>query len=266
MTIREWIKNKEIAGTSHFSVEEVQHAFANAPQQQIKNELYRLSSQRVIKSIYRGFYVIVPVQYAAKGEIPSLYYIDQLMSYIGKPYYISLLNAAELLGCAHQRPQQFYVTTIQPYATTSKSKNATLYWVYRKDIPESFLLTKNSETGTIRYSNAELTAIDIVQYTSHIGGLSRTATLLSELAEITDYENKIEELLQFTTTATLQRLGYLLDEILEEPEQAGVIYKQLIALNKRMVYVPLSNQREESGEKNKKWKIDINAEIEVDDV
>lgn len=266
MTIREWIRNKEIAGTSHFSVEGVQHAFSTTPEQQIKNELYRLSSQGVIASVYRGFYVIIPVQYAAKGIVPPLYYIDQLMSYLRKPYYISLLNAAELLGCAHQRPQQFYVTTIQPYATTSKNKNATLYWVYRKDIPERFLLTKNSETGTIRYSNAELTAVDIVQYSSHIGGLSRAATLLSELTEITNFENKIEDLLQFTTTATLQRLGYLLDEILEESEQAGVIYKQLIALNKRMVYVPLSNQAEENGEKNRKWKIDINTEIEVDDV
>lgn len=266
MTIREWIKNKEIAGTSHFSIDEVQHTFVNTPEQQIKNELYRLSSQGVITSVYRGFYVIIPVQYAAKGVVPPLYYIDQLMSNIGKPYYVSLLNAAELLGCAHQRPQRFYVTTIQPYATTSKSKNATLYWVYRKDIPESFLLTKNSETGTIRHSNAELTAVDVVQYSSHIGGLSRASTLLSELTEIANFENKIEELLQFTTTATLQRLGYILDEILEEPEQADVIYRQLIALNKRMVYVPLSNQAEESGEKNKKWKIDINTEIEVDDV
>lgn len=266
MTIREWIKKKEITGTSHFSIDEVQLTFANTPEQQIKNELYRLSSQGVITSVYRGFYVIVPVQYAAKGVVPPLYYIDQLMNNIGKPYYISLLNAAELLGCAHQRPQQFYVTTIQPYATTSKNKNAILYWVYRKEIPESFLMTKNSETGTIRYSNAELTAVDVVQYSSHIGGLSRTATLLSELTEIIDFENKIEELLRFTTTATLQRLGYILDEILEEPAQAEVIHKQLAALNKRMVYVPLSNQTEESGEKNKKWKIDINTEIEIDDV
>lgn len=266
MTIREWIKNREVAGSSHFSAEEIQQAFVSTPQQQIKNELYRLSSQGLITSVYRGFYVIIPVQYAAKGIVPPLYYIDQLMNYIEKPYYISLLNAAELLGYAHQRPQQFSVTTIQPYATTSKNKNATLRWIYRKEIPEQFLVTKNSETGTVRYSNAELTAVDIVQYCSHIGGLSRAATVLSELIEITNFEGKIEALLQFTTVATIQRLGYILDEILEDSEQANVIFEQLTSLNKRMIYVPLSNKRAESGEKNKKWKIDINTEIDVDDV
>lgn len=266
MTVREWIRDNEVHGTVTFDAEKAIKQFSQLSEQVVRNELYRLGVQGIISTVYNGFYVIVPPQYAAKGEVPPMYYIDQLMNYIRKPYYISLLNAAEILGYAHQRPQNFSVTTILPKATTSKSKNAVLNWIFRKEIPQKFLLTKNSETGIIHYSNAELTAVDIVQYSPHIGGLSRAATVLSELTEITNFEDKVEELLQYTTMATLQRLGYILDEILEESEQADVIYRQLIALNKRMVYVPLSNQAEESGEKNKKWKIDINTEIEVDDV
>lgn len=266
MTIREWVRNNEIHGVATFDTESVIRQFSNMVEQTVRNELHRLNTQGVISTMYNGFYVIIPVQYAAKGIVPPLYYIDHLMTYLNKPYYISLLNAAELLGYAHQRPQQFLITTIPPKPTVSKNKNATLRWVYRKEIPEKFLLTKNSETGTVRYSNAELTAVDLVQYSSYVGGLSRVATILSELVEATNFETKIEDLLQFTTIATLQRLGYILEVILEEQEQAESIYFQLKALGKRMVYIPLSTQMEKSGEKNKKWKIDINTEIEVDDV
>ena len=267
MTVREWIRNKEIHGDTSFSVDAIIKDFSDTSEQIVRNDLYRLNTQGVITSIYNGFYVIVPVQYAAKGIIPPLYYIDQLMAFIGKAYYVSLLNAAELLGVAHQRPQRFYVTTTFPKATVSNSKNATLNWTFRTEIPKKFLLTINSETGIIRYSNAELTAVDLVQYSQHIGGLSRAATLLSELMELTDFSDKIVELLEFSTLATLQRLGYILESVLEEEEQAEVIYKQLTATNRRLNYIPLNSQIKEKGdENNNKWKININTDIEVDEV
>ena len=267
MTIKDWIRNKEITSSPHFSVVEVQAAFPQTSEQLIKNELYRLSSQGVITSTYKGFYVIIPVQYAAKGIVPPLYYIDQLMTHLSKPYYISLLNAAELLGVSHQAPQQFYVMTIPPKAKVSNNKNGILVWVHRTEIPEKFLLTKNSETGIVRYSNAELTTVDLIQYSQYIGGLSRAATLLSELVEFTDFRGKIEELAKFTTITTLQRLGYILEEVLFESEQAEIVYSELVALGKRITFKPLSSQIEnDSRNRNGKWKININTEIEVDDV
>ena len=94
MSIREWIRELEIGGTPTFSFSTVRRFFPNITEQSIKNDLFRLSTQKIIVPVYRGFYVIMPPQYAAKGIIPPIYYIDQLMSYLDKPYYISLLNAA----------------------------------------------------------------------------------------------------------------------------------------------------------------------------
>ena len=211
--------------------------------------------------------MIVSPQYAAKGVVAPIYYIDQLMQYIRKPYYISLLNAAELHGTAHQRSQRFSVTTVYPSSTVSKTKNNILDWVYRKEIPESFLQTKNSETGTVRFSNPELTAIDLIQYEKHIGGLSRAATVLAELAEETDFSKVSNELLDYTSVSAVQRLGFILDNILEENEQADVLYKQLCNYEKRLNYVPLSTRStNENAEKDIRWKIYINTEIEVDDI
>jgi predicted transcriptional regulator of viral defense system len=189
------------------------------------------------------------------------------MKYIGKPYYISLLNAAEFFGAAHQRSQRFSIMTVYPSTNVSKAKNNILDWVYRKDIPENFLRTANSETGIVRFSNPELTAIDLVQYEKHIGGLSRAATVLEELTEETDFSKVSNELLDFTSVAAIQRLGFILESILEKNEQADILYEQLHGYGKRLNFVPLSTRsKNKNTEKNNRWKIYINTEIEPDDL
>ena len=240
MTIREWIRDREISGFPTFSVDDVRSAFTNYSEQSIKNDLFRLSSQGILYPVYRGFYVIMPPHYAAKRMIPPIYYIDQLMAHLNKPYYISLLSAAEILGAAHQRPQKFSVMTVFPKSTVSSAKNNSLVWEYRKEIPSDFLLSRNSETGTILYSNSELTAIDIVQYEQYIGGLSR---------------------------ATIQRLGYMLEDVLGQTEIADVLYTELRSYAKRFRYVPLNTRKTvENAEKNSRWKVYINLIIETDEI
>ncbi|SQC98182.1 Uncharacterised protein [Bacteroides ovatus] len=228
----------------------------------------RLKMQGKILSVYKGFYVIVPIQYAAKRIVPPIYYIEQLMSFLKKPYYICLLNAAELLGAAHQRPQKFSVMTILPKSSVSENKNSFLSWIYRKQIPDRLLQEKNSETGTILFSNPELTAIDLVQYEQYVGGLSRVSTVLAELVEKTDFSNAVEDyLFDNTSVATIQRLGYILDCILNESEQADTLYEQLRIYDKRLNYIPLSSRHPRILKgANRRWKININIDIEIDEL
>ena len=267
LTLSEWIRNLEVHGRNTFSFEKVREAFPNASIQTLSNSLYRLVAKKRIVSVYKSFYVIIPPQYVAKGIVAPTYYIDQLMEYIGKPYYVSLLNAAELYGAAHQRSQRFTVMTVYPSTNVSKAKNNILDWIYRKDIPENFLQTRNSETGTVRYSSPELTAIDLLQYEKHIGGLSRAATVLAELTEETDFSKVSSELLDYTSISAVQRLGFILENILEENEQANVLYKQLCSYGKRLNYVPLSTRStNKNAEKDTRWKVYINTEIEIDDL
>lgn len=267
ISLNEWIRNSEVHGFNTFSFETVRENFPHASEQNLFNSLYRQTIKKRIVSVYKGFYVIIPPQYAAKGVVPPIYYIDQLMGYLNKPYYISLLNAAELFGAAHQRSQRFSVMTIYPSANVSKAKNNILDWVYRRDIPEKFLQVKNSETGTVCFSNPELTAIDLVQYEKHIGGLSRAATVLAELTEETDFSKVSNELLDYTSVSAIQRLGFILESILGESEQAAILYERLCAYGKRLNYIPLSTRSEnENAPKDTRWKIYINTEIEPDDL
>lgn len=267
MTVRNWVYDRSIHGLTTFSIEDAKRAFPSLSLSHLSNELVDLANKSVIEAVYRGFYVIVPTHYVLRGAVPPLYYIDQLMAYLGKPYYVSLLSASELLGAAHQRPQKFSVTTLLPQPRVSSTKNPLLTWIYRKEIAEEFLQTKNTETGIVKFSSAELTALDLVQYSQNIGGLSRVATILEELCEVMDMSRFTDRLCQYTTLTTLQRLGYIFEYVLYEPEKADVIYDRIKASGKKMLYTPLSKEHDiDDSERNKRWKILVNTEIEIDEI
>lgn len=266
MSISDWIENREMLGMPTFSYVDVCNAFTTLSPKVVSNELYRLSKQKRIQSVHRGFYSIVPIQYKKRGVVPPYNYVGQLMAYLGKPYYIGLLSAGVLHGAAHQRPQKVQVMTVAPRITFSKNSNDSLVWCYRSSIPEELLEETNSATGVIQYSNAELTAVDLVQYSHLIGGLSAAATVIEELAEKTDFTKNSKQLIAATTYPTLQRLGYIFDVVLENQEQANVIEQLLYPYYKELKYRPLSVHHEsDKSNRDKKWKIIINQKIEPDE-
>ena len=267
MTLQKWIKDRAIHGFPTFSIEDVRETGMYSSEQILQNELYRLCSNKTIASVYRGFYVIIPVQYVLRGSVPATYYIDQLMAYLSKPYYVCMLSAAELLGAAHQRPQQFSVMTTFPKRRVISTRNVIIDWYYREGLPEDALITKNTETGTIRISNPLLTAADLVQYQQHVGGLSRIATILEELSEQINIKSQFASLASFVKKVTWQRLGYILEHVVEENELADELYEQIRNLPGSLMYMPLSTSAEDNtSERNSRWKININVQIEKDDL
>lgn len=267
MTLQKWIKDRAIHGFPTFSIEDVRETGMYSSEQILQNELYRLCSNKTIASVYRGFYVIIPVQYVLRGSVPATYYIDQLMAYLSKPYYVCMLSAAELLGAAHQRPQQFSVMTTFPKRRGVSTRNVIIDWFYREGLPEDALITKNTETGTIRISNPLLTAADLVQYQQHVGGLSLVATILEELSEQINIKSQFASLASFVKKVTWQRLGYILEHVVEENELADELYEQIRNLPGSLMYMPLSTSAEDNtSERNSRWKIKINVQIEKDDL
>jgi hypothetical protein len=65
--------------------------------------------------------------------------------------------------------------------------------------------------------------------------------------------------------SVIQRLGFILENALEQNQQADILYEQLRNYGKRLNYVPLSTRSANKNvEKNIRWKIYINTEIETD--
>ena len=206
--------------------------------------------------------MVVPVQYQLKGVVPPVYYIDWLMRYVGKPYYLSLLSAAAMHGASHQAVMITQVTTVAPRIKYS-SKNPGLNWNYRKQIPEELLMTKNTEAGVVHFSNPELTAVDLVQFADHVGGYQRASTVLAELVEAMDME-KMADVVPYTTIATVQRLGYLLEFVLEEQEMADALFL-ILKQQGKWNSISLRNDRPkmEMAQSNR-WHVNGNVEIEID--
>lgn len=267
MTLQKWIKDRAVHGVATFSIEDVRKSGMYSSEQIMQNELSRLCGNKLIANVYRGFYVIFPVQYVLRGKIPVSYYIDNLMAYLGKKYYVSLLNAAEMLGAAHQRPQGFTVMTVFPKSLRVSSRNTTIDWLYRAELPENCIFTKNTETGTIRIANTLLTAADLVQYQQYVGGLSRASTVIGELADGLDLQRHFPNIYRYVKTAVWQRLGYILENVLGESHKADELYEQLKSLPVRLAYTPLSTSAKTVGtDRDKRWKILINTQIETDDI
>ena len=264
MNISDWIHSREIRGRATFSIADVKDAFAERPSKSINTELSRQVSRGRVQSVYRGFYVIVPVQYQLKGVIPPAYYVDGLMEYVGKPYYLGLLSAAAMHGASHQRTMKTQVMTVLPRIKAS-GKNSLLDWNYRQEIPEAFVMKKNAEIGTLRYSGPELTAVDLVQFASHVGGYQRVATVLAELMDSVDM-GKVGELLPFTTVATIQRFGYLLEYVLSRQDQADALF-QVLKTQGSWNSILLSNDHDRrAGAPANRWHVNGNIDIEVDDL
>ena len=265
-TIREWLRQREIRGKTITSLEEVNSAFPNLSKQVVFNTLSRLKKEKILYSPYSAFYVTIPSQYVLRGEVPPYYYMDAFMSRQGKRYYFGLLSAGALWGAAHQRAQNDFVIMERPRLSQVGISKRGVKWIYRKEIPCDFLCTKNGEAGPVVYSNAELTALDMVQYEQYAGGYSVVATVLGELLESTDFSKAADGLFRHFNIATIQRLGFIIEKVLGDKNQGEVIYSQWRECFDQPHYVPLSPRRKPEGERDERWKIVVNTEMEADEI
>ena len=266
MTIREWVRDREIHGKTMFSLDVLRKTFSHMSEQAILNALSRLKKEKVLYSPYSSFYVVLPPQYVLRGAVPAYYFMDSLMNALGHSYYFGLLSAAVLWGAAHQRPQTDIIVTTRPRLSLSPTAKRQIKWVYRRDIPKQFLCEKSGEAGTIIYSCAELTALDLVQFERYSGGLSVTATILEELLDGTDFGNAAAGLFQTCSMATIQRLGYIVEVVLGQTQQGATIYREWRKCNRIARYVPLSPRAAVKGKRDDRWKVIVNAELEADEI
>ncbi len=264
MNTSEWINSRELHGQMTFSLAEISSEFSSVSPKGLKTEIARMISRGRIQSVFRGFYVIVPVQYKLKGVIPPIYYIDELMQHLGRPYYIGLLSAAAMYGAGHQRAMQTQVVTIPPQLNVS-GRNALINWNYRTTIPHDLLFVKNGEMGIVHYSSPELTAIDLIQFASHIGGYQRAATVLAELVECLDIK-KIEMVTPYTTIPTIQRMGYIIEYILNEQVKAEELFS-ILKTKKHWNTVLLNPQMPQANNmQSNRWHVNANTDIEIDEL
>lgn len=261
-----WIEECQSKGKLAFSLTELRHAFAGDSVTALKQLLERLSTTRKIVSVFKGYYVIVSPQYSSKGILPTAQFIDGLMKYLERKYYVALLNAAALHGSSHQQPQEYFIVTTYPTLRATSKKGLKINYISTRRLPpESLTEKKKTETGYITISNPLLTIIDLISYEKKIGGLNRASTVINDLVETVKRNDVCEELINYASVSSLQRLGYVLDEVLNKKELAEKIFSVCKRTGIKFYLVPLkASGKKNKDEVNEKWKLMINTEIEID--
>jgi predicted transcriptional regulator of viral defense system len=222
--------------------------------------LHRLSQQGLVSSPARGYYVIIPPEYRALGCLPAEQFIPSLMEHLGLSYYAGLLTAAQYHGAAHQRPQEFQVCLERARRPLACSR-VRVAFIVRKRLREVPVQRVNTPRGTLLISTPEGTALDLVGYPHRAGGLNQVATVLGELAEQLDAE-KLVAVAATAPPAWSQRLGYLLERVGAADKAAPL--KAWAQEHVRKSAVLLAGARSASGDRDRGWKIVVNATVEPD--
>ncbi len=266
ISINQWLDNILAKGAYGFSKAMLQNEIPNYTDIAIKRVLSRLSTKGKIISLYKGYYLIIPPQYASKGILPPALYLDAFMKHLQRPYYVALLNAAAFHGASHQQPQEYFVVTGFPVLRPTQKKGLKVNYISVKEITEPLLEKRKTEAGYLNVSNAALTACDLIQFEKRVGGLNRAATVLNELAEVIMPSDFSDTLLSHTPVSALQRLGYLFENICSKQELADSLFEALARKKLDLFRIPLKTAKETRGcFAGNRWKVIVNAEIEIDE-
>jgi len=261
-----WIEELQRRGRITFSLREVFEQFPSHNSLALRNSLTRLAAKGKIVSVWKGFYAIIPIEYSSAGMIPPVLYIDSLMAFLGRPYYISLFSAAVFYGAAHQRPQEFSVMTSPGSLRSSLKNEVRINFKTIKGIDPVFIIKKKTKTGYVNISCPELTATDLVRYEGETGGLNRAATVLNELAEQLQFAKIPDSFFSRVPSPVIRRTGFILDKVLNHSGPAEELYERIQKHGCSMRVTPLKTGKLSQGSvTDKKWGVIVNTSIEIDE-
>jgi hypothetical protein len=142
-------------------------------------------------------------------------------------------------------------------------------FVYRKDMRRisDAVIDHKTDTGRMKISSPELTALDLLRYSHAAGTLDSIATVLSDLGGKMRSE-ALAKLAPAFERAVIQRLGYLLD-YLKQPDCAAVLHN-LLQKSKPLPWVELEPQRRGPKsplplERNARWNVIVRRRPELDE-
>lgn len=178
----------------------------------LRAALRRLERKGRIACPKRGFYVIVPLEYRQAGAPPASWFIDDLMRFQRLSYYVCLLTAASLHGASHLKPQEFEVLVEKPLRSFTVGRVRVRFFTKRR-LEKTPVMSVKTETGAMRVSTPEATALDMIRYARSVGHLGNVVTALADLAASLDGKRLVEAAAADVDVTCVQRLGYVLEHL-----------------------------------------------------
>ncbi|MDD3005238.1 type IV toxin-antitoxin system AbiEi family antitoxin [Flavobacterium sp.] len=258
--LEEYIDSVRAKGRYAFTLEELKGKLEVTDKAILQN-LYRLKLKNKIVQIRKGFYTILPAEYSRYGVIPSNMYLDDMMQSLNRKYYLGLISAAAIHGASHQQSMETFVITEKPALRDIKNKKLKINFLVKNEWNKEDIKQVKTEAGYINVSSPELTALDLLYYVDKLG-MNRIITILKELVEVIKPNILAKTAKNYSQTAAVQRLGYLLEYELDNEKLSQVIYSTIA--DKKGTNIPLMPGKNKKGNTNTKWRIINNIKIESD--
>jgi predicted transcriptional regulator of viral defense system len=264
--ISDWINQQLSNGKYSFTLGYLHAALHDKSVASVKLALRRLVDKGKVISVLKGFYIIIPPSYQKMGVLPPAMFMDDLMEYLKRPYYISLLSAAALHGAAHQQPQMHFVCTSLPSMRDTNKRGIHIKYVSKRNFPSAHIIQKKTESGYVNVSDPILTCLDLISYHKTIGGFNRVATVINELSEDISENEIAYGMLQLASNATIQRLGYLWEYKCGQLELANTLFNTINYQARSFKPYKLDPSRPLQKQSiSNRWKINPNIKIEIDE-
>ena len=260
--LSDFIKERLSLEEYSFSKDEL-HMFSQKDKSNLTTDLSYLTKKGEIIPLRKGFYLIIPPRYSKLGKLPIDLYVEKLFKFIDRPYYLGLYSAARLHGAGHQQIQRDYIIISTPTLLNIKKGTLDLKFLTTSNWPKKNVINKKSDAGNFKVSDPVLTTVDLIHYQTKLGGLNRMLAVLEELMEEISLSDLKDLLTWYPHKSTLQRFGFLLEELQADPQLKELLLKHL----KSTKYFPVllsPKSKEKPGAVNNIWKVDINIKLEND--
>jgi predicted transcriptional regulator of viral defense system len=262
LTVANYIKQLLSYEEYSFSLDEL---FENIHKSEtsIKSELSRLIAKKEIVNLRKGFYLIITPRYSSAQKLPIHLYCEKLFKYLDRNYYVALFSAAKFHGASHQQVQKDYIITEKPKFNNISKATIDIRFFTTSNWTEKNIQIKKSDAGIYRVSSPALTIFDLIHYQTKLGGINRILAVIEELSEDLNESDLVELLNWYPNKSTLQRFGFLLEELGINEEFQEILFMNLKATNFFPVLLsPKSNEK--PGAVNNRWKVAVNIKLESD--
>ena len=263
MTLSDFINNQLSFENYSFTFDEVAEAYSDKSKTLVHNDLKYAAQKGSIIPLRHHFYLIIPPRYSKFGKLPIELYANSLFEFLDRNYYIGLYSAAKSYGAGHQQIQKEYVLHNKAPLLSISKNTIHLDFFTVSNWPKKNVISKKGDAGMYNLSSPCLTAVDLIYHQTKIGGLNRILSVLEELTEEMKLGDIKDLLSWYSQKSVLQRLGFILDEIIPESDITNLIYEHLKPEKFYPVLLsPRSNQK--PGAVENRWKVDVNIKMESD--
>jgi predicted transcriptional regulator of viral defense system len=262
LTVANYIKKLLASEEYSFSLTELTEHIPKS-ETSVKSELSRLIAKKEIVNLRKGFYLIITPRYSSAQKLPLQLYCEKLFRYLNRNYYVALFSAAKIHGASHQQVQRDYIITEKPKFNDISKNTIDIRFFTTSNWIEKNIQVRKSDAGIYKISSPALTMADLIHHQTKLGGINRILAVFEELSEEL-HGPDLEELVSwYPNKSTLQRFGFLLQELGIKKD-----FQELIFLNLQTTKIfpvllsPDSNEK--PGAVKNRWKVVVNTKLESD--